>query len=273
MNLKEIGSPQNPAFKKFLRILSGQGVKKHGLAFFSGLKQVREILAEFPIHCEGLIFDRRQALPSGLSLEALQTYALPSELFREIDIFGTHQPVLIVRIPPIDLWAPTVPSSGCTLLIPFQDPGNVGAVIRSAAAFGVTKLVMLKEAAHPFHYRSTRAAGSALLRIPICEGPSIGELETASTPLITLSPMGQEISRYRFPPSFCLLPGVEGPGLPQNLSHLPSLSIPMERGVESLNAALATGIALYVWRSKAGKTGRSDLGCSPKRIDIFYRGE
>jgi tRNA G18 (ribose-2'-O)-methylase SpoU len=253
MNVKEIGSRQNPVFKKFLRILSGQGVKKHGQSFFSGLKQVREILAEFPTHCEGLILDRRRDLPEGVSVHALQAYALSPDLFSEIDAFGTHQAVLIVRVPPILPWAPSVPSPGCTLLIPFQEPGNVGAVVRSAAAFGVTKLVMLKGAAHPFHYKSARVAGSALLRVPIFEGPSIQELETVYSPIITLSPMGQEIGEFRFPPSFCLLPGVEGPGLPRNLSHLPSLSVPMERGVESLNAALATGIALYVWRIKRGK--------------------
>jgi tRNA G18 (ribose-2'-O)-methylase SpoU len=260
MGGKEIDSRQNPGFKKFLRILSGQGVRKHGLAFFSGLKQVREILADFPARCEGLIFDRTRDLPPGPWPQALQTYALSPELFREIDALGTHQPVLIVRVPPILPWTPKAPSRGCTLLIPFQDPGNVGAVIRSAAAFGVAELVMLKEAAHPFHHKSTRAAGSALLRVPIFEGPSIRELETASAPLITLSPMGREIGGFKFPPGFCLLPGVEGPGLPPNLSHLPSLSIPMEPGVESLNAALATGIALYVWRSKAGHGFRRNPG-------------
>jgi tRNA G18 (ribose-2'-O)-methylase SpoU len=255
MNVKEIGSPQNPYFKRFLRILRGQGVKKQGLAFFSGLKQVEEILAEFPNHCEGIIFDGSQGPRISPSTGALQHYALSAELFREIDAFGTHQPVLIVRVPPIHPWDAAMPSSGCTLLIPFQDPSNVGAVIRSAAAFGVTKLVMLKESAHPFHYKSTRVAGSALLRIPIYEGPSIRELEAAPAPLITLSPRGQDIHRFRFPPSFLLLPGVEGPGLPLNLSHVPALRIPMERGVESLNAALATGIALYEWKGRTGKTG------------------
>jgi tRNA G18 (ribose-2'-O)-methylase SpoU len=41
---------------------------------------------------------------------------------------------------------------------------------------------------------------------------------------------------------------MEGPGLPPEVRPLKSLSIPMERGVESLNAALATGIALYEWQ-------------------------
>ncbi|MCU0595569.1 MAG: RNA methyltransferase, partial [Desulfobacterota bacterium] len=146
---------------------------------------------------------------------------------------------------------------GCTLLIPFQDPSNVGAVIRSAAALGVANLVLLKEAAHPFHYKSTRAGGSALFRVPIFAGPSVQELGRAKSPIISLSADGDDIRNFRFPERFCLLPGVEGPGLPPEVRHLKSLSIPMERGVESLNAALATGIALYEWRRNRGARGIS----------------
>jgi len=248
MNVKEINSRHNHDFQTFLRILKGQGVKKQGVAFFSGPKQVREILTEFPQHCEGLILSTKHKMPEGALSRNLLSYSLSSELFREIDAFGTNHPVLIVRVPPFPPWDAGAAFEGCTLLIPFQDPSNVGAVIRSAAAFGVSNLVVLKEAAHPFHYKSTRAGGSALLRVPLFEGPSILELSGAVSPIITLATGGEDIGNFRFPESFCLLPGLEGPGLPLELRHLKSLSIPMERGVESLNAALATGIALYEWQ-------------------------
>jgi tRNA G18 (ribose-2'-O)-methylase SpoU len=248
MKVKEINSRQNRDFQAFLKILKGQGVKKQGLAFFSGPKQVRETLSEFPEQCEGFIFSAKHKMPEGIATRDLQTYSLSAELFKEVDAFGTNHPVLIVRVPVFLSWDAGASFKGCTLLIPFQDPSNVGAVIRSAAAFGVTNLVVLKEAAHPFHYKSTRAGGSALFRIPIFEGPSIRELGRSAAPIITLSAGGEDIRRFEFPESFCLLPGIEGPGLPQELRHLKSLSIPMERGVESLNAALATGIALYEWK-------------------------
>ena len=258
MKVKEINSRHNHYFQAFLKVLKGQGVKKRELAFFSGPKQVSEILTEFPEHCEGLIFSTKHEIPEGIPGRNLQSYFLSAELFREVDAFGTNHPVLIVRVPPFPTWDVGAPFKGCTLLIPFQDPSNVGAVIRSAAAFGVTHLALLKEAAHPFHYKSTRAGGSALFRVPIFGGPSIQELGSAIFPIITLSADGEDIRKFSFPESFCLLPGIEGPGLPLELRHLKSLSIPMERGVESLNAALATGIALYAWRSKVkrndGKT-------------------
>jgi tRNA G18 (ribose-2'-O)-methylase SpoU len=248
MVIKEITSRSNPAFKMFIRLLSGQGVKKHGLALMSGTKQVPEVVRDFPERCEGVISGKGAPFFEGLPGNA-QRYILSGDLFREVDIHGTGHPVLLVRVAPLPLWAAESGSPGCTLFIPFQDPANVGAVIRCAAAFGVSRVVFLKESAHPFHHKSVRAAGSTVLRVPLFEGPSIRQLVAQGFPILTLSAGGKNITGYSFPPAFGLLPGVEGPGLPREASHLPALAIPMEPGVESLNAAVATGIALYIWRS------------------------
>lgn len=72
-------------------------------------------------------------------------------------------------------------------------------------------------------------------------------------PLIALSPRGKNINKYLFPSTFGLLPGLEGPGHPAGLGDISEVRIPMEPGVESLNAAMATGIALYLWRTRLRK--------------------
>jgi tRNA G18 (ribose-2'-O)-methylase SpoU len=251
MKVKEIYSQKNPTFRKFLRILKGQGIKKHGLALLSGPKQVGEVFKVFPDRCVGLVVSKKQHVPRASTLDKIIIYRLATDLFREIDVHGTNQPILLIRVEPLPKWDDKHWLSGCTLFVPFQDPTNVGAVIRSAAAFGVSRVVILKEAAHPFHHKSIRAAGSSILRASLWEGPSIGELQKTKAPLITLSPEGKNIARYKFPATFGLLPGLEGPGLPDTLEQATSLAIPMEAGVESINAALATGIALYLWRRSA----------------------
>ena len=171
--------------------------------------------------------------------------------FHSISSTKTPQGIMaLVRLPK-DIHSEHLPKNIGTkilLLEDIQDPGNVGAVIRTAAAFGVSRFVSLKEAAHPFHHRSVRVAGSALFRIPIFEGPSICELTQLRVPLLTLSPGGKWVDESQFPPRFGLLPGLEGPGLPEHLKHRTHITIPMEQGIESLNAAMATGIALYLWR-------------------------
>jgi len=253
MKVKDIGSQRNPIFRKFLSLLKGQGVKKYGMALLSGPKQVKEVLRDFPDQCAGIVLSKKQDVPNGIISKRLTTYRLGADLFREVDIDGTGQPILLVQVEPFPKWSDEQWPDGCTLFVPFQDPTNVGAVIRSAAAFGVSRVVVLKEAAHPFHHKSIRVAGSTLFRIPLFEGPSIKELDKTEVPIITLSPEGRDIAKYKFPSSFGLLPGLEGPGLPDNLKHMASLAIPMEPRVESINAALATGIALYLWRSRARK--------------------
>jgi tRNA G18 (ribose-2'-O)-methylase SpoU len=253
MKDREVTSRQNPTFRRLLKLLTGQGVRRYGEAIVAGPKQTAEILNDFPDRAVAVILRKNEPDSGGNVPERVPRFFLSPSLFRELDLYGTERTLLLVRIDPFPQWKPKKRSKGCTLFVPFQDPVNVGAVIRSAAAFGVSQLVLLKECAHPFHHKSMRAAGSALLRLPLCEGPSIKELHKSGMPIITLSPKGQDICRFRFPAAFGLLPGLEGPGLPPNLKGLPALSIPMAPGVESLNAATATAIALYVWQSQKKK--------------------
>ncbi len=247
MKVKAIRSPDNPTFKAFLRLAKAKDIKKQGLALLSGPKQVREVIEEFPQQCAGFIYSEKHKLDLQ-GLETLRCYMLKQNLFRQLDLYNTGEPFLIVRAGPFHPFDYSSWPLGCTLCIPFQDPANMGAVIRSAAAFGVTRIVILKEAVHPFHPKSARVAGSSLFRVPVFQGPSLNDLDPPDVPLITLSPEGKNINEQEFPPAFCLVPGLEGPGLPVHLRNKTALSIPMEPGVESLNAALATGIVLFLWR-------------------------
>jgi 16S rRNA (guanine527-N7)-methyltransferase len=153
-----------------------------------------------------------------------------------------------VSVPEIVPWSDDDPwPSGCTLFVPFQSPENVGAVIRSAAAFGVARVVLSREAAHPFHPRSSRAAGSALFQVPLLQGPLLEELQVKNARLIALDTTGPELSEAPFPDRFGLVVGVEGPGLPHHLRKGERRRIATRPEVESLNAATAAAIALYVW--------------------------
>jgi tRNA G18 (ribose-2'-O)-methylase SpoU len=82
----------------------------------------------------------------------------------------------------------------------------------------------------------------------------VPELAASSHPLIALATEGPDLESEPFPATFGLVPGVEGPGLPAQLRAGPRRRIPIAPGVESLNAATATAIALYAWsRQRAGE--------------------
>ena len=160
--------------------------------------------------------------------------------------------MLLVKIPPVKEWLPEdgLPQ-GCSLMIPFQDPENVGAVIRSAIAFGVKNILLLSESAHPFHPRALRASGGAVLKASLYHGPSLHDVPV-DLPIMALSREGADISTVDFPDTFAFLPGIEGQGVPERFRDR-AVAIPIRESVESLNAAAATAIALYVWDKKGGK--------------------
>jgi 16S rRNA (guanine527-N7)-methyltransferase len=83
--------------------------------------------------------------------------------------------------------------------------------------------------------------------MPLMHGPSLEALQVRHVPLFALDTAGPELGDTAFPPSFGLVAGVEGPGLPASLRHHERRRIALLPGVESLNAATAVAIALYVW--------------------------
>jgi 16S rRNA (guanine527-N7)-methyltransferase len=242
---REVSSESNPSYRLFSELLIGRGIRKHGQAILAGNRIVREVLDRFPEEALAWISDASGPAPPG---GGLIWYRLSRPLFRALDVSGTGSPLLLVRDPSGAEWSDELQwPDGCTLFVPFQDPENVGAVIRSAAAFGVSRVVLLKEAAHPFHPRSSRAAGPALFQVPILLGPSIRDLESRHVPVIALDTTGPEVGEAPFPERFGLVVGLEGPGLPERFRQRQRRRVGMAPAVESLNAATAAAIALYTW--------------------------
>ena len=133
MKTTDISSPNSRTFKKLLTLTKSRGIKKHRLALVSGPKQIREVARDFTDQCEGLIFPKDQDPTPMADIPHIHRYRLSPALFRQLDLFDTGHPLLIVRFPPFPQLLEDAWPSGCTLCIPFQDPANVGSVIRAAA--------------------------------------------------------------------------------------------------------------------------------------------
>ncbi|MFZ0927838.1 MAG: 16S rRNA (guanine(527)-N(7))-methyltransferase RsmG [Syntrophobacteraceae bacterium] len=241
-----IESENNETFRNLKKLLAPRGIRKQLQAFVFGQKQVSEMLVRFPEKCVAWISRGDRTPPPDDSPRRMMWYQLAPPLYETLDLFGTSYPIVLVKIEEIPKWTPSDGlSEGCTLFVPFQDPENVGAVIRSAVAFGAAAIIMLAEAANPYHPKSVRASGGAVFRANLLEGPSIQDL-SEDLPVVPLSKEGKGISDFKFPAKFGLLPGIEGPGLPDRFRKA-GVSIPVSREVESLNAVVATAVALFVW--------------------------
>jgi 16S rRNA (guanine527-N7)-methyltransferase len=255
--VRTIVSEKNPLFKDLKKTLTGRGIRKTGQALVSGERLAGEILAAHPGSCRGWLSRPDQPPPE--TAAQLPWYQLSAELLRELDIFGTHSPLLLIGLPEMPPWTPADGfPAGVSVIIPFQDPENVGAAIRSAAAFGAAQAILLAESAHPFHPKALRASGGAALSLPLRPGPSLQALPP-ELPILALSAEGVDIRETTFPEAFGLLAGLEGPGLPEAWRRH-AVRIPIRPEVESLNAAAAVAVALYEWKRRQGGRRKAEGG-------------
>jgi TrmH family RNA methyltransferase len=131
-----------------------------------------------------------------------------------------------------------------------QDPGNAGAIVRSAEAFGATGALFLKGAVSPFNPKTLRAAAGSLFRLPFLAGIDGGlaraTLDQRRLAIYAADPRGKLLlgeTDLRRP--FALIVGSEGHGISERLSNgAIDLRIPT-LNVESLNAAMAATIICY----------------------------
>lgn len=133
-----------------------------------------------------------------------------------------------------------------------QDPGNAGAIIRSAAAAGATGVVLDELSADPWGWKALRASMGSAFHLPVVRSRALAGLITewrrAGVRLVATVPRGgTSMYDVDFTGPSAILLGGEGPGLPEDLLNAADvkLSIPMHGGIESLNAAVAAALVLY----------------------------
>ncbi len=136
---------------------------------------------------------------------------------------------------------------------------NIGSIFRNAAAFGADALLLDETCCDPLYRKSLRVSVGAVLKVPYARGGSIlGNLSLLldrSFQIWALSPSGETELRDIAPaPRVALVTGTEGAGLPAAiLERFNTARIAQAAGFDSLNAATATGIALYEISSAQGR--------------------
>ncbi len=139
-------------------------------------------------------------------------------------------------------WAPAASGPLCVCLVGLSDPGNLGAVLRSALAFGAACVALGPGCADPFGPKAVRASMGAIFAMPLARAGSVLDLPGERVALAARSgeplrgPLAGEVS---------LVVGAERTGLSKEVlagcdrvAHIPIAS-------ESLNAAMAATVALY----------------------------
>lgn len=138
-----------------------------------------------------------------------------------------------------------------------QDPGNLGALARSAEAAGASALALAPGSVHPNHPRALRASAGSLLRIPVAVAVEAAALELHLAPLaprrIALATHGgSDLWSADLDGTLILQLGAEGQGLPAALAQRAdlALTIPLTGRVESLNVTVAASLVLFEVRRR-----------------------
>lgn len=181
--------------------------------------------------------------------------------FRAISSLQTPQGVAATaRIPEHSFSADPPPDPGRTLLLleGVQDPGNVGTLIRTAAALGFDGAVLSETCADPFSPKSVQASAGSILSLWIRRTGRYADLAQTlrrkGFSLIAADPRGEQATPAAFPGFFVVMLGGEGAGLSSMLLDLADkkIAIPMEKEkAESLNVAVAGGILMFIGTSAA----------------------
>jgi len=168
----------------------------------------------------------------------------------------TRHPQGVLAVVPEPAAGPWRPGGGVTLLLDgVQEPGNVGALIRSAAALGAEAVALAPGCADPFHPGAVRGSAGAVFRIPVHRDADAREaieaVRSAGGSAWAAGAGGVDALSWRPALPALLVLGNEGRGLDPDTAAAADgvVTVALERGIESLNVAVAG--SLLLWRAIA----------------------
>jgi len=237
--------------------------ERQGLFVAEGVRTVEALLASGRAVRGALLADdgatdpRRAALAAQLAARQIPVLTVPERDFASAA--DTESPQGLLAIAEIPRWAPEdlPPADTVLLLDAVQDPGNVGTIVRTAAALGVGVTVALPGTVDVWNAKVVRSAMGALFSHPVVSltwPEAAGWLTARDTPLWVADAAGITLAEAvtARPPRLALVVANEGAGVSPSLAAAADrrVAIPMQAGVESLNVAVATGILLYTLASR-----------------------
>ncbi|HEY5320540.1 MAG TPA: RNA methyltransferase [Galbitalea sp.] len=190
-------------------------------------------------------------------------YTAAPELLESITGFSLHRGALAsMHRPPLPTVAETVAGARrIVVLEDIVDHTNVGAIFRSVAGLGADAVLITPRCADPLYRRSVRVSMGTVLQVPWTRLPEWPEGATALKGLgfhlaaLALSPDAVDLDDFAAsaPEKVAIILGTEGDGLSGSaLAEADTIvTIPMMHGVDSLNVASASAVALYVIRPRA----------------------
>ena len=244
-------SKNNPLIKETASLKDRKGRKKLGLFLVEGVKMAREC-QNSALEIERIFLSESYVNESDACLfDESKTVVVSDDVLRFLSDEKTPQGVVCrVKIPKTGLLAP---SASALLLDGVSDPGNVGAIIRTANAAGYSEIYLTEGCADPYSPKSVRASMSGIFFTKLYLGERAQILSILKDETVLSADMNGENAFSFVPPEkFVLAIGNEANGISGEVEAIAkkTVKIPMQSTQESLNAAVSAGILMYLLKSK-----------------------
>jgi len=259
MKVLRLTSRDNPLLKKIRLLASGSRRSPRELAIAEGIRVLEEA-DRAGCEIDSVVFSeqfgsnaRERRLLNAWLGRGVPLYEVKEHLFASVSSVQSPQGALaLVRVPALSLTdVRRTPDPLALLACGIQDPGNLGTLIRTAAAAGATLFCTFRGTVSVRNPKVIRSSAGALFHLPLVEQVAASDFRAyCSRHSIRLyradARDGIVYTEAELKTSCAILLGNEGTGITEKeFAAVPAIRIPMARRVESLNVAMAGAIILF----------------------------
>ncbi|SER90359.1 TrmH family RNA methyltransferase [Salipaludibacillus aurantiacus] len=243
-----IESAQNAKIKAWKKLHTKKERDKSGLFLIEGKHLIEEALKS-QLNIKDLVIQEGRQMPEEWNVKELTKVYVTDRVMKELAETETPQGIVAVCEQPEKENLPL--DDGKYLFIDaVQDPGNLGAMIRTADAAGMSGVVLGQGTADPYNGKVIRSTQGSLFHLPIQKmnlEEAVEICKENKLPVFGTSLKGSTYTAIQPQKKFALIVGNEGSGVNPGLLEQTdqNLYIPIFGEAESLNVAIATGILLY----------------------------
>jgi RNA methyltransferase, TrmH family len=263
MTIRIVQSRQNARVKELRATLLHPGRGNGDLVALEGMHLLVEALNTEALNTEAsnsgfhiatvFVAQGHEHLLQQLNLPAsVEILALPPEVLASAVTTENPQPIAALARSRTWDWPSILTAQPLIVILAgLQDPGNLGAILRSAEAFGATGVISLPGTVSRWNPKAMRASAGSVFRLPVLaasEDECFNRLRNAGIQtLATMAHDAQLLGNHDLAAPVALVIGAEGSGLaPERAARCDAcITIPCPGPVESLNAAVAASILLY----------------------------
>ncbi|MGY4689267.1 TrmH family RNA methyltransferase [Salibacterium sp. K-3] len=250
MPLNRIDSVKNPKVKNVKRLMKRKFRERERQFVIEGWHLLQEAAAH-DVDIIDVFIEENKDIPRNVEVSDLPVSIVTDQVMKEMSRTETPQGITaICRMPEETI--PAVHTDHSYLLVDgVQDPGNLGTMIRTADAAGVSAVILGEGTVDGYNDKVIRATQGSLFHLPVLKG-DLGEwMEACRTHKIpvfgTSVNEGTTHTAIGAQKGFALIVGNEGAGARQEFLEQSDLNIyvPIYGNAESLNVSVTTGILLY----------------------------